>query len=873
MSVFTDLGERLRALLFRGREARELQEELRTHLEMQVEKNLGDGMSEPEARRSAKLALGGMDNIREEVRDASGVRPLEDFVRDVRHSIRTLARRPGFTIVAVATLAIGIGASTAMFTLVNSVLLRPLAYAEPGRLVHIAEVAPSAETNSASPRSVTAWRKQSTTFETIAASTDRQQTLRDGEGAEAIEAGVRLTTVEYFTLLGARAQLGRTLLPEDERAPRVVLSDALWRSRYGASPGIVGRTVILNDVPHTVVGVMPRDFHSVGGQPELWAAMTFNDPDWLGRYLQVLARLKPGVTIGAAQAEMASIAARMSTDRPDSHRDWGARVTPLQEHVIGKTRPALLLLFGAVSLLLVIACANVASLFLGRAAARRKEMAVRRSLGATRGRLIMQTMSEALVIAVIAGAVGVLVAYAGTDAIVRVLPADLALPRVDEIAVDRRVLIFAMLVSIATGLLFGAVPALSGAAVDPGGALRESARGVAGGRARMRNALVIAEIALAVVLLAGAGLLVRTVGNLLRVDAGIRAEGVLTMRLRLAGGGYDAARRRGFMEELLPRLAALPGATAVGSVGSLPLTGARSANWFFRNDRPKPGPGEGLGADYRVVGGDYFAAMGMQVIRGRVFDTTDDENAPPRFIVNEALAERYFPGEDPLGKHITYEWFGPQSGEIVGIVGSVRESGLDQAPSPGVYRPHAQDPWPQMSVVLRTTGDPAQLGAAAVAAVRGVDPTLAMPQLRTLEQVVTDTLSRQRLTMFLLAGFAAMSLLLVVIGLYGVISYSVSQRTRELGVRIALGAQRSDVLRLVVTEGMVLVAIGVLIGVAASVAMSRVLAGLLFGVAPTDPWNLLAVASLLTATALVASWFPANRATRIDPVGVLGAEG
>ena len=875
MSVLSDLAERLRALVFRARDERELQEELRTHVEMQVDQNLRQGMPEAEARRQAALAFGGIDNVREEVRDATGVRPLEDFVRDVRHSARTLARRPGFTIVAVATLAIGIGASTAMFTLVDSVLLRPLAYADPGRLVWVAEVPPGAvEANPTSPRSVTTWQRQATSFQAVTAFTDRVLTVRDREDGEAAEVRARLVVHDYFMLLGARAQVGRTLLPEDAGTRHVVLGHELWRTRYASDPAIIGRTLLVNDIANTIVGVMPPDFHSVGGQPEMWATMTFNNPDWAGRYLSVIARLRPNVSVDGAQAEMSGIAARMATERPDSHRNWTVVVKALQEHVTGKARPALLLLLGAVALLLLIACANVASLFLGRATSRRKEMAVRRSLGASRGRLIMQTMSEAFVVSTVAGAIGIALAYWGTAAIVRVLPPDLALPRLDEVAVDPRALAFALAVSVLTGLLFGAAPALSGSAVDPGGALRDSTRGATGGRTRLRSALIIAEVALAVVLLAGAGLLVRTVRNLLDVDTGMQARGALTMRLGLGGERYaDAGRRREFVRELLPRLSAIPGATAVGTVGWLPLSGARSANSYFRNDRPAPGPGEELVADYRVVGGQYFAAMGMRLVRGRVFDRTDDENAPPRFVINEALAQRDFPGEDPLGKHITYEWFGPQSGEIVGIVGSVRESALDKDPSPAVYRPHAQDPWGQMTIVLRTSGDPSLAGPGAVAAVRAVDPTLPAPQLRTLEQVVTDTLSRQRLTMFLLAGFAMVSLLLVMIGLYGVISWSVAQRTRELGVRIALGAQRGDVLRMVVREGMLLAAAGVVIGVIGALALSRVISGLLYGVAPTDPWNLVVVTGLLAGTTLVASWIPANRATRIDPVGVLGAEG
>ena len=873
MSLLSDWKERARSLVSGDRQERELREEMEVHIQMETEKNLRAGMGAEEARRKARVAFGGVDSAMEGVRDASGVRPLDDFTRDVRHSLRTLGRHPGFTTVTVATLAIGIGASTAMFTLVDSVLLRPLPYADPDRLLSIAERPPSGAAEApTSPRSVTAWRQQSASFESIAAYTDRPFTLRDQGSGEAAEVRVRLATSEYFDVLRARALHGSTLFSTDA-ADRVVLSHALWQSRYGGDPAVVGRAITLNDEAHFIVGVMPRDFRSVGGRPEMFASMRFNNPAWPGRYLSTIARLRPGVTEETARAEMATIGARMAIDRPDSHKNWSVTVASLQERVTGEARPALLVLLAAVSLLLLIACANVANLFLGRAVARRKEMAVRRSLGASRRRLIQQTMTEAIVVATIAGVCGVLLAYWGTGAVVRALPPDLALPRLDEVSIDPRVLAFALGVSLVTGVLFGAAPAVSGSAVDPAGALRETSRGVAGGRARLRRALVVGEVALAVTMLAGAGLLVRTVQNLMSVDAGVRGEGVLAMRLNLAGERYrEPASRRAFVRELLERLSAVPGTTAAGTTSAMPLAGAKSANFFHRNDRPLPAPGEELGADYRVVGGRYFEAIGIPLIRGRVFDAGDDENAPPRFIVNEALAERYFPGEDAVGKHITYEWYGPQSGEIVGVVGSVREMALDEAPSPAVYRPLAQDPSQRVTVVLRAAVEPLSLGHSAAAVVRDVDPALPPPEVRTLEELMTGTLSRQRLTMFLLVGFAAVSLLLVVIGLYGIVAYSVAQRTRELGIRMALGAQRSDVLRMVIGEGMALGAAGVVIGLGGALALRRLPAGLLYGVTPTDPGTFVAVAIVLGATTLLASYLPASRASRINPAGVLGAE-
>ena len=799
---------------------------------------------------------------------------VADLARDLRHAGRALRRRPGFTIVAVSTLAIGIGASTAMFSVVNSVLLRPLAYAEPDRLVAVAELPPKAtEPGQASPRTLTAWRAQSTALAAITAFMDRPLTISDASGGDQAEVQARVATVDHFGVLGARARLGRTLLPGDEQEQVAVLDHALWQGRFGGDPDVVGRTIALDGVQHTVVGVMPASFHPTGGSPELWVPHPLARPDWPGRSLQAIGRLRPGATVAGARAEMQAITARLNAAYPDSHRDWGVLVTPLQEDVVGRARPALLVLLGAVSLLLLIACANVASLFLGRAVSRRKETAVRRSLGASRGRLVVQTMTEALVVALLAGAVGVALAHFGTGTILRLLPPELALPRLEEVAVDWRALAFALGVSVLTGALFGTAPAIGGSAVEPGRALRDVTRGATGARSPLRAALVVGEVALAVVMLASAGLLVRTVHNLLQVDTGLHADGVLTMNVALPRERYaEADARRRLFSELLARLDALPGTVATGTTSALPLASGRSANWFVRDDRPRPAPGQELVADYRVVGGDYFAAMGMRVLAGRVFDAADDADAPTRFVVNEALAQRHFPGEDPVGKRITYEWFGEQSGEIVGVVASVRETALDAEPSAAVYRAHAQDPAPRATIVVRTAGAPAALSRAAAAAVTAVDPTLPAPRVQSFEQVVTATLARQRLSMFLLVAFAGLALALVLIGLYGVVSYAVAQRRREFGVRVALGALPRDVVRMVLRDGLVLVGAGLAIGLAGTLAVGRVISGFLFGIAPFDPITLAAVVVLLLGTTMAASAVPARRATRVDPAGVLGTE-
>jgi putative ABC transport system permease protein len=796
---------------------------------------------------------------------------METLLQDLRYGVRALRKNPGFSTVAVLTLALGIGASTAMFTLVNSVLLRPLQYREPERLVMLWERNPRGrERNQVSPANFFAWRREAKSFGDLAASFDQPLNLSGAGVAEEVLA--RLTTANYFSVLGAGARHGRTYLPGEDAENTAVISHDLWRRRFGGDPAAVGRTIQVNGQALTVVGVMPADFRSVGGRPDLWVPVQWSE-EGTGRFLSVVGRLRPGATFEQARTEMVAIGRRRAQAYPEINRDWGVNPVPLHEQVTGDVKPALLVLLGAVGILLLIACANVANLLLGRAAARNKEIAVRLSLGATRARVIRQTLTESLVLAGVAGALGLLLAVWGTETLVRVLPPDLALPRLDEVRVDGRVLGFALAVSLLTGVLFGIAPALLGSAVNLAETLREAMRGTTGGRSRLRGALVVAEVALAVVLLVGAGLLGRSLQRLLEVDPGVRTGHVLTMRMILAGPRYqDDAALRGFMGALLPRLQALPGARSAGGEMYLPLTGDKIGHGFFRDDRPLPRPGEELPMDLRVVAGDYFSTLGIPLLRGRAFDARDHERAPTVFVVNQALAREYFPGENPVGKRISYEWGDTISGEIVGVVGNVREMGPKEEPAPAVYRPYAQWPSQRMTVVLRTDGDPRALAAAAGRVVREIDPDQPVAQVRTMEQVLGETVARPRLNLYLLGGFAGVALLLAAIGLYGIVSYSVTQRRHEIGVRVALGAKDGDVLRLIVRQGMGLTALGLLVGLAAALAATRVMRSLLFGVAATDPLTLAGVAAFLAAVALLASWLPARRATRVDPMVALRAE-
>jgi putative ABC transport system permease protein len=793
---------------------------------------------------------------------------MDTLRQDLRFAARSLRKNPGFTFVATITLAVAIGASTSMFTIVNAVLLRPLEYRDPERLVIVRD-RNRERTNAGvtSPANFVAWRESARSFADLAATFDQPRNVTSpGEPEEIL---TRITTDNFFATLGVNAYLGRTYGPGDDLTAVVMISHSLWQRRFGGDPAVIGRSLTINDGVRAIVGVTSPEFRSVGARPDAWIPMVL-DPNWRGRFLVVLGRLRAGISVEQANGEMAAIAGRLADELPQFNRNRSADVVPLHEQVTGDVRPALLVLLGAVGLLLLIACANVANLLLGRAATRRTEIAVRLSLGATRGRVVRQVLTESVVLAAIAGALGIIIAVWGTDAVVTLMPADLALPRVDEVRLDARVLGFTVAVCLLTGILFGTAPAVIGSAVNLAQDTREGMRGTTRGSARVRGALVVAEVALAMVLLIGAGLLGRSLQQLLHVDTGVRTDRVLTMRLTLSAARYQQeSELRGFMQRLITRVESLPGADAVAGEMYLPLTGLKIGHSFTRDDRPKPEPGEKLGTDIRVIAGDYFRALGIPVLKGRAFDARDTELAPSVFVVNEALARRYFPDQDPIGQRISFEWDATVTGEIVGIVGNVREMGPKEEPSPAIYRTYAQMPMPQMTLVIRSDGDPLALAASTATAVREIDPDQPVAEVRTMDRVLANTVARPRLVLYVLAGFASVALLLAALGLYGIVSYSVTQRRREIGVRVALGAQRADVLRPILREGMVLTGFGLALGLAGAFASTRVMQSLLFGVEATDPVTLAGVALFLAATALAASYIPARRATRLDPVAAL----
>ena len=799
--------------------------------------------------------------------------------QDVRLALRRLIRAPGFTVAALLCLALGIGANTAIFTVINAVLLRPLPYAEPERLVVVWEAnrGRGSERNSVSPANYMDWEAASTVFAAIGATAEANLSLADGGEPAQVEA--QQASAGFLPLLGLPLLAGRSFTAAEEAAgARVaVLSEGLWRERYGADPGAVGRTIRLDGDPYTVVGVMPGEAGLVHrrGSPRLWVPLGL-DPavhfrGAAGRYLQVVARLRPEVTLGAAQAEMGTIAARLAESYPEFNAGWSVNLVPLAEQVTGAVRRPLAVLGGVVLLVLLIACANVANLQLAQATVRRREIAVRTALGASRARVARQFLVESVLLAAAGGLLGVLLALWGTALLGAA--AGSSIPRVGEIALDTRVLAGTVVVSLLVGLGFGLVPALHAAREARHDDLKDGARGTAGRGDRSRAALVAAQVALSLVLLVGAGLLLKSFARLQDVDPGFDPAGVMTARVTLGGTRYEEpARQAAFFEELVRRLDGVPGVRAVGAINWLPLGGSRSATDMTIQGLPIPAPGREPGADVRAVTPGYFEALGIPLRRGRVHSPTDGADAPKAIVVSESFVARYLPDGDPLGRRIDMPWGDTLRGTIVGVVGDVRHTGIDSLVDPTVYWAVAQFPWPFMSVVVRAAGDPEALAGPIRDAVHAIDPGQPVADLRAMDEYLGFAVARRRFTLQLLAGFAGLALTLTAVGLYGTTAYGVAQRTRELGIRLALGAGAGSILWGELRRVLAVIGAGVALGLAAALALGRVLTSQLYEVRATDPLVFLIIAAGLSAVGAVASFIPARRATRVDPMVAIRAE-
>jgi putative ABC transport system permease protein len=809
---------------------------------------------------------------------------METLWQDLRYGARMLFKTPGFTLIAVLTLALGIGANTAIFSVVNRVLLFRLPYKDAGRLVMVWGSNPQqgADIDLVSPADLADWRTQNTVFEDLAATNDAPYNLT-GMGEPESLIGYSLAA-NFFQVAGVQPALGRAFTPEEDRAGApgvVVLSHRLWRRRFGSDLNALGRSVTLNGAPYTVIGVMPAGFQHPQ-RAELWTPLRLNSldanqaNDRSFRFLRVVGRLKPGVTIEQAQGEMSRVALRLAEQHPDSNAGQGVKIVSLQEQYVGDIKPTLLALLGAVGFVLLIACANVANLLLARSAARQKEIAVRTALGARRGRVIRQLLTESVLLALIGGSLGVLLALWSANLLVALFPnnvANLNIPVVEEIPINGSVLGFSLLVSLLTGVIFGLAPAWQASKPDLSRTLKESGASATAGVSgrRMRSLLVISEMALAVLLLIGAGLMIKSFWRLLQGDLGLNPKNVLTMEVLLSPQKYGGAQqRRDFLQDVMRRIENLPGVEQAGATNFLPLTGFWGNASFSIEGRPAPRPNEEPSADNRVVTERYFRTMGIRLLRGREFDERDREGAPPVVIINETMARRYWPDENPIGAHIN---FGQgNKAEIVGVINDVKSFGLEERTHPDIYRPYAQAPFRLIAFAVRAGGDPLSLVAAVKNAIYAVDNDQPVFKVITMEKLAAESITLRRVSMLLVGGLSALALILAAIGIYGVMSYTISQQRREIGLRLALGAQAIHVLRLVIGQGMKPALFGMIIGLLASFALTRLIKGLLFGVGATDPATFIVISMILGAVAIVACWIPARRATKVDPMVALRYE-
>jgi len=803
---------------------------------------------------------------------------MQTVWQDLRYGARMLFKKPGFTLIAILTLALGIGANTVIFSVVNTVLLRPLPYEDSERLVVLYETNPQQGRDQliVSYSNLADWRAQSHSFEQLVGYLSGGMVLTGKDEPARLQ--VAAVSADLFTMLRVKPLRGRVFLPEEDKiggAPVVVVSHGLWQARFGGDEGLIGRQITLDGKSKTVIGVMPQNFAlPPGDQTEVWLALGALADGMQNRgvhTLTAIGRLKPDVTIRQAQTELATIANRIQQQYPAADPGHGVNVISGYESLTKDARPALLTLLVAVSFLLLIACANVANLLLARAETRQKEIAIRTALGATRGRIVRQLLTESLLLAVAGGAIGLMLTAWGVDALAGVLPDDL--PRAKEIGVDRVVFAFTGALSVLTGLIFGIIPALTRAKTSLNETLKEGGRtSAAFGRGRIRGALIVSEVALSLALLVGAGLLIKSFWRLTQVDPGFQSDHLLTMNVALISDKYE---ERGqvisFFGELPARLGALPGVKAVSAVSVLPISGGDGNGNLTIEGRDFP-PAQTPAASYRRILPNYFSVMGVPLKQGREFNERDT-GAEKVVIINEGMARRFWPDGDAVGKRIKV---GPPQNEpwltIVGVAGDVKNIGLEASPLLATYEPHAQRPWSAMNLAIRTETDSMSLSAAVRGELRAMEKDLLIRNLSTMDERIRLSVAPRRFNMALIAVFAALALLLAAAGVYGVMSYTVTQRVREIGVRMALGAQVDDVLKLVIGQGMKPVLCGAAVGLLAAFILTRWMEGLLFGVPPTDLWTYGVVAALLMLVALFACWLPARRATKVDPMVALRVE-
>ncbi len=867
---------RLGGLFGRDRRDHELADEIESHLQMHVDENLRRGMAPAEARRQALIQLGGVEQTKEAVRQQRGLPFADTLLQDLRFAARQLRKNPGFACTSIVVLAIGICASVSIFAFTDAALIKPLPYADPNRLVEATEsIAMFPRANLSYPDYLD-WKRLNTVFSSLDVFTGTGYMLRTPTGTD-LAMGVRVSD-GFFRTLGVTPVLGRDFYQGEDlaSAPRtVIISYGAWQRRFGGKADVIGHSITLSGIPYTIVGVLPKNFQfAPRGNADFWATLHPTAGCDLRRgchSLDGIGRLKDGVSVPAALAEMKSIAGQLERQYPDSNRGQGASVVPLSEAIVGNIRPILLLLLGGAGLLLLIACVNVASLLLARSESRKHEIAVRGALGASAARLIRQFATEGIVLVVASCVLGVALACGAMQALMRLIPAGMlkGMPYLQGLGLNFHVLAFAAAVSLLAAVLFSLTPVARLRLAEMREGLAEGSRGSAGTMwAGFGANLVVVELAIAIVLLAGAGLLGKSLYHLLRVDLGFQSDHLATLQVAVPDASYPKDEQTIALErEIITRTSGLPGVESVGIATQIPLSGNGNTDWIRFVGRPYNGQHNEV--NFRVVSSDYFKTLQARLLRGRYFTDGEDESKPNVVIINQALATEYFPGQDPLGQKMGDTELSPKSiNEIIGVVDNIREGALDSPMVPAVYCPYNQNPDTDFGIVVRTSQNEQSVIPAVEAIIHQIDPGIGVAGEMTMAERANDsqTAYLHRSAAALVGVFAALALLLGVVGLYGVIAYSVSQRTREIGVRMALGAQQKDVLKMVLRQGLRLAAAGVVLGVVAALAVTRLMSSMLFGVKPGDPLTFLCVAGLLVLVAVAACWIPARRAMRVDPV-------
>ena len=877
---------RVRTLFRRGRVERDLDRELHFHLEQQIAENLAVGMSAEEARYAARRSIGGAEQIKEECRDMRRVSLVDDLRRDIRYAARVLEKSPGFTAAAVLTLAMSIGANTAIFSVVDAVLLQPLPFRSPGRLAMVWEESSflGFPQDTPAPANFVDWKKRNHVFEDMAAMKGDLMSLTGDGPAEEME--VKEATANLFPLLGMRPVTGRTFLPEEEQegaAKVVLLSQGLWVRRYNASPEIVGKSIRMNGESYAVVGVLPGGF-DFPDRVDVWIPLALSRQDWQQRgshFLEVVARLRDGVTLERARADMAAIAKQLEREHPETNERIGAAVVPLPDQFVGGLRRGLVVLLAAVGGVLLIACANLANLLLARSNSRQREMALRMALGAGRKRIVRQVLTESVLLSLVGGASGVVLAAWTLQFLTKLIP--LPLTSTTTVHLNGSVLIFATALAACAGILFGVVPALQISTVTVAETLKQGGRtSVTGYGSRIRNSLVVAQVSVSVILLTGTGLMLQTLWHLLR-DTGFRADHVLCLRTSLSGSTRSKYRelkdRVEFYQRVLAGVTSLPGATAAGYTTYLPLTNRGGTSGFLIEGRAKPTGGKRNDANHRVVTPDYLRVIGVPLIAGRFLYESDGPDARPVTLINQTMARQYWPGEDPLGKRFkmdddttTAPWI-----SVVGVVGDVRQMGLDVPARAEMYFSYRQPAtsfgyFSPRDLAIRVAGDPLSLAPAVRRVVAAIDPDQPISHMQAMEELLDSEVASRRVEGELLGAFAGIALALAALGIYAVLAYAVSQRAAEIGLRMALGARETDVLWAVMSQGAKVIAAGVAVGLAGAWMLTGLMRSLLYGIGATDPGTFAGAVVIFLLVGSCACYFPARRAARVDPMVALRHE-